>query len=87
MSFLGSNTPKENVISCLNAIFDFRYFALQRHLVIFYRLKDLGNEFLGVNYPQETSKKLKLVNFVKLDFWRSKESMVLILYKNFATIN
>ena len=28
MSFLGSNTPGEIVISCLRAIFNFRYFAL-----------------------------------------------------------
>ena len=68
MSFLGSNTPEKDVISCLKAIFNFRNFALLRHLVTSYRQIDLENGFLGVDYLQLTSKKLKLFNFVILHF-------------------
>ena len=66
MSFSGSIAPRENVISCLKAIFNFRNFALLRHLVTSYRQMDLENGFLGVDYVFQNSKKLKLVNFVKV---------------------
>ena len=68
MSFLGPNTPRKDVISCLKAIFNFRNFALLRHLVTSYRQMDLENGFLGVDYLQLTPKKLKLLNFVILNF-------------------
>ena len=68
MSFSGSIAPRENVISCLKAIFNFRNFALLRHLVTSYRQMDLENGFLGVDYLQLNSKKLKLFNFVILHF-------------------
>ena len=68
MSFSGSIASRENVILCLKAIFNFRNFALLRHLVTSYRQMDLENGFLGVDYLQLNSKKLKLFNFVILHF-------------------
>ena len=59
MSLLGSIAPRKNVISCLKAIFNFRNFVLQRHLVTFHRQKDLGNEILGVGFLKIYNKLLK----------------------------